>query len=141
MVAQFNFDDAAPLHLSPRERETLERLLKGCSEKQIALALSISKHTVHIYVKQLYRRFGVNSRSELLALWIAAISQTPLPNMVMPGNLGEITDVSDLLKKRLRLSLVLSMLDQRLAELDDDFRELSKLRRLQRADSHRSPFP
>jgi DNA-binding CsgD family transcriptional regulator len=56
--------------LSPRERQTLELLLTGNAEKQIAARLDISRHTVHVYVKSLYKRFGVNSRSELLAKWV-----------------------------------------------------------------------
>jgi DNA-binding CsgD family transcriptional regulator len=56
--------------LSPRERQTLELLLAGNAEKQIAAQLEISRHTVHVYVKSLYKRFGVNSRSELLAKWV-----------------------------------------------------------------------
>lgn len=56
--------------LSRRERQTLELLLAGNAEKQIASQLSISRHTVHVYVKSLYKRFGVNSRPELLAKWV-----------------------------------------------------------------------
>jgi DNA-binding CsgD family transcriptional regulator len=56
--------------LSRRERETLELLLAGNAEKQIAARLSISRHTVHVYVKSLYKRFDVNSRGELLARWV-----------------------------------------------------------------------
>ena len=56
--------------LSRRQRETLELLLAGNAEKQIAARLSISRHTVHVYVKSLYKRFGVNSRPELLAKWV-----------------------------------------------------------------------
>ena len=56
--------------LSPRERQTLELLLSGNAEKQVASQLSISKHTVHVYVKSLYKRFGVSSRGELLAKWV-----------------------------------------------------------------------
>jgi DNA-binding CsgD family transcriptional regulator len=56
--------------LSRRERQTLDLLLTGNAEKQIAAQLSISRHTVHVYVKSLYKRFGVNSRSELLAKWV-----------------------------------------------------------------------
>jgi DNA-binding CsgD family transcriptional regulator len=56
--------------LSRRERQTLELLLTGNAEKQIAARLSISRHTVHVYVKSLYKRFGVNSRPELLAKWV-----------------------------------------------------------------------
>jgi DNA-binding NarL/FixJ family response regulator len=59
-----------PLHdpsLSPRERETLRYLLEGDSVKQVAQKLDLSKHTVHLYVTALYRRFEVHSRAELLA--------------------------------------------------------------------------
>lgn len=54
-------------NLAPRLRQTLEQLTDGKSEKQIALALHISQHTVHNYVKALHQRFNVNSRGELLA--------------------------------------------------------------------------
>jgi DNA-binding CsgD family transcriptional regulator len=56
--------------LAPRLRQTLERLLAGDSEKQVAHTLGLSPHTVHVYVKSLYRRFNVNSRGEFLALFI-----------------------------------------------------------------------
>jgi DNA-binding NarL/FixJ family response regulator len=56
--------------LSRRQRQTLELLLSGNAEKQIATHLSISKNTVHVYVKSLYKRFGVCSRGELLARWV-----------------------------------------------------------------------
>ena len=54
--------------LPARQRDTLECLLAGDSEKQAAAKLGISVHTVHQYVKALYRSFGVNSRAGLLAL-------------------------------------------------------------------------
>ncbi len=53
--------------LSLRLRQTLGCLLEGDSEKQVALRLGLSRHTVHEYVKTLYRRFDVSSRAELLA--------------------------------------------------------------------------
>jgi DNA-binding CsgD family transcriptional regulator len=56
--------------LSPRMRQTLEALMVGDSEKQIAIKLKVSQHTVHVYVKQLYNRFGANSRGELLARFV-----------------------------------------------------------------------
>jgi DNA-binding NarL/FixJ family response regulator len=56
--------------LSPRLRQTLQHLLEGDSEKQIARKLGLSPHTVHIYVKSLYKHYDVCSRSELLAKWI-----------------------------------------------------------------------
>ena len=56
--------------LAPRLRQTLEFLVAGDSERQVALKLKISQHTVHVYVKQLYKRFGVSSRGELLARFV-----------------------------------------------------------------------
>jgi DNA-binding CsgD family transcriptional regulator len=54
-------------HLPPRLRQVLLCLLRGDSEKQAALRLGISPHTVHDYVKSLHQRFGVRSRGELLS--------------------------------------------------------------------------
>ncbi len=52
--------------LPPRLQEVLELLMKGQSEKEIATQLSLSRNTIHSYVTDIYRRFKVNSRSELL---------------------------------------------------------------------------
>jgi DNA-binding CsgD family transcriptional regulator len=57
--------------LAPRLRQTLDRLLAGDSEKQIASHLRLSKNTVHVYVKALYRRYEVCSRGELLARFVS----------------------------------------------------------------------
>ena len=73
--------------LSRRERQVLVALLGGASEKQGADAISVSRHTVHVYVKALYRHFEVASRGELLARFIpestraaiAADAMTVLP--------------------------------------------------------------
>jgi len=56
--------------LSPRLRQTLDRLLDGDGEKQIARRLGLSPPTVHQYVTELYRRYGVSSRAELMARWV-----------------------------------------------------------------------
>ena len=56
--------------LAPRARQTLEHLLGGMSEKQIASRLRLSPNTVHHYVKSIHRHFGVSRRSELLARWV-----------------------------------------------------------------------
>lgn len=61
---------APAVSLSPRMRQTLERLLAGDSEKEIAVRLGVSRHTVHVYVKTLYRRFDVCSRWELFARFV-----------------------------------------------------------------------
>jgi DNA-binding CsgD family transcriptional regulator len=56
--------------LAPRLCQTLEALLEGDSEKQVALRLGLSVHTVHEYVTTLYRRFDVSSRAELMAQFL-----------------------------------------------------------------------
>jgi DNA-binding CsgD family transcriptional regulator len=56
--------------LSPRMRQTLQFLIEGDSERQISLKLKISPHTVHVYVKQLYKRYNASSRGELLSRFI-----------------------------------------------------------------------
>src|SRR5262249_52464830 len=53
--------------LPARLRQTQDCLPEGDSRKQAALRLGLSRHTVHERVTDLYRRFGVNSRAELLA--------------------------------------------------------------------------
>jgi DNA-binding NarL/FixJ family response regulator len=58
------------LRLAPRLRQTLQGLIRGDSEKEIARSLKLSPHTVHVYVKQLYKRFNASSRGELLARFI-----------------------------------------------------------------------
>jgi len=53
--------------LSPRERDTLALLLQGKTEKEVAAELALSTHTVHQYVKSLYRQYGVTTRGGLVA--------------------------------------------------------------------------
>lgn len=63
-------DPLAGVHLTPRMRQILDRLLAGDGEKQIAQTLGISTHTVHTYVKRLHKTLGVSSRGELLARFV-----------------------------------------------------------------------
>ncbi|WP_428936940.1 helix-turn-helix transcriptional regulator [Fontivita pretiosa] len=69
--------------LPPRLAQTLEALLEGASEKQIAIKLDLSQHTVHNYVKALHQRFEVSSRGELLAK-AGKIRATFLPQLSLP---------------------------------------------------------
>jgi DNA-binding CsgD family transcriptional regulator len=52
--------------LSKREKEVAELLLQGKSNKQIALALGISEHTVEFHLKNIYKKRGVGSRAEAI---------------------------------------------------------------------------
>jgi DNA-binding CsgD family transcriptional regulator len=62
--------DLAAAPLPPRTRDTLALLLEGLSDKAIAMRLGISPYTVNQYTKTIYRRFGVSSRSTLIARWL-----------------------------------------------------------------------
>ena len=48
--------------LSPREREVLDLLAEGCSNKQIAGRLFVAETTVKGYVASLLDKLGVDSR-------------------------------------------------------------------------------
>ena len=52
--------------LSARERGVLELILEGKSNKQIALELGISTRTVEFHLKNIYAKFHVSSRIELI---------------------------------------------------------------------------
>jgi DNA-binding CsgD family transcriptional regulator len=69
--------------LSPRQRQVLELLRRGLAEKQVAAELGVSPHTVHDYVKALYRSHRVTSRAELLAQ--LASPPRPLARLVAVG--------------------------------------------------------
>jgi DNA-binding CsgD family transcriptional regulator len=51
---------------SSREKEVVELLLQGKSNKQIALALGISESTVEYHLKNVYKKLQVNSRTEVI---------------------------------------------------------------------------
>lgn len=70
--------------LPPRLAQTLAELQAGSSEKQVSIALGISRHTVHNYVKALHRRLGVSSRGELLAKSRASASGDFTPKLSVP---------------------------------------------------------
>ena len=54
------------VQLSKREHEVLELVLQGKSNKQIALALAITVRTVEFHLKNVYAKFQVSSRVELI---------------------------------------------------------------------------
>jgi DNA-binding CsgD family transcriptional regulator len=73
--------------LAPRHIQTLCLLLAGQSEKEVATELALSQHTVHNYVKTIYRRFEVSSRGELLAqfFWGGTLAQLMRALAQAPG--------------------------------------------------------
>ena len=57
---------AAPTKLSKRQKQLILMLDQGLSNKDIADKLSISEHTVKVHFWRLFRRLGVNSRTQAL---------------------------------------------------------------------------
>ena len=53
--------------LSPREREVLELLARGYLYKEIAESLQISVPTVNTYIRRIYEKLHVRSRSQAVA--------------------------------------------------------------------------
>ncbi len=53
--------------LAPRVRATLEWVLTGASDKEIAERMNLSPHTVRQYVKTIFKAYGVSRRAQLVA--------------------------------------------------------------------------
>jgi DNA-binding NarL/FixJ family response regulator len=70
-----SFQNAAPVaekhaHLSPREQMVLEHLAKGLTYKQIADQLGISIDTIRTYLRRIYEKLHVQSRTEAVARYL-----------------------------------------------------------------------
>jgi DNA-binding NarL/FixJ family response regulator len=63
------FQKQEPLSaLSRRERQVLELLARGSTYAEIAQALTLSKCTVATFIRRIFRKLQVNSRSKAVAL-------------------------------------------------------------------------
>ena len=56
--------DVEDFGLTSRERETLETLARGFTQREAAQILGVSPHTIVSHVKAIYQKMAVNSRSE-----------------------------------------------------------------------------
>lgn len=60
--------DASPEHLTLREREVLEMMMEGLSNKEIAAHLNISAHTVKFHISSILGKLGASTRTEAAAI-------------------------------------------------------------------------
>lgn len=60
-----------PVHstLTPRETQVLQRLIEGCTTREIAESYGIAHQTVKNYVTVIYEKLGARDRSQVLRLW------------------------------------------------------------------------
>jgi DNA-binding NarL/FixJ family response regulator len=70
-----SFQRAAPAAsptemLSPREQEVLDCLAQGFLYKEIAEKLNISYETVHTYIRRIYEKLQVRTRTEAVAKFL-----------------------------------------------------------------------
>ena len=71
-------------HLSARECEVVQLLLKGHSNKSIANLLSISVDTVKVYNKRFHTKLDVTSQAELFSLFLESIALVPFDADIDP---------------------------------------------------------
>jgi DNA-binding CsgD family transcriptional regulator len=71
-------------HLSARECEVIQLILKGHSNKAIAQLLDISVDTVKVYNKRFHAKLEISSQAELFSLFLEAISLVPFDADIDP---------------------------------------------------------
>ncbi len=54
-----------PVALSPRQREIVSLVARGCRNKEIAGAMGITEGTVKVYLYKLFKKLGINDRLDL----------------------------------------------------------------------------
>ena len=57
-------EESAQTDVSAREREVLEMLITGATNREIATRLGLSPHTVKQHTSSIYRKLGVRNRAE-----------------------------------------------------------------------------
>ncbi len=67
MAANQNSNPAEYINLSDREKEVLKHLVDGLSYKMIADKVSVSFHTIHSHIRNIYEKLHVNSKGEAVS--------------------------------------------------------------------------
>jgi DNA-binding NarL/FixJ family response regulator len=54
--------------VTEREKEIIEQVCRGYTNKEIALKLSLNEQTIKAHLNRIFRKFNISSRSQLVAL-------------------------------------------------------------------------
>ncbi len=54
--------------ITSREKEIIEYVCQGCTNKEIATKLTLSEHTVKAHLNRIFKKFNATSRSKLITL-------------------------------------------------------------------------
>ena len=54
--------------VTEREKEIIDLVCRGCTNREIAESLSLSEHTIKAHLNRIFRKFNASSRSKLITL-------------------------------------------------------------------------
>jgi len=77
MRASPDGQDWSRLNLTPRETSIVEMVLRGHSSEAIALRLGISTGTVKVHRRNVYRKLGISSQTQLLSVYLRNFAADP----------------------------------------------------------------
>lgn len=91
----FPFVDVRRLKMDPmdsltkRERNLIEKLAQGYSNRDLAADLGISVNTVKFHLRNLFEKLSVRSRTQAIAVYFSSVSGQPI---VRPADTGKDED-------------------------------------------------
>lgn len=66
LVPELEHDEHNDINLSAREKEILDCVATGLSNREIGVELNISKYTVDVHVRNIYQKLAINSRTKAI---------------------------------------------------------------------------
>jgi DNA-binding CsgD family transcriptional regulator len=73
------------LALSPREGEVLAIASLGLTNKEVASRLNVSVHAVKFHLAGIYRKLGVNNRTEATVVYLRAADAAAQERLELAG--------------------------------------------------------
>lgn len=68
--------------LTPRERQVLELLSVGNSEKEIAYELDMKQSTVNVHIRNIKEKTGLQKATELVSLYYCSVPVINIPEKI-----------------------------------------------------------